>query len=644
MKMKYLWLILVSLGINAQTIFEFGEQQVSLDEFKYVYEKNNNKDSNIYSRSSVEEYLNLYVNFKLKVEEAKEMKLNDTRAFAKELAGYRKQLAQSYLKDTRVTKKLLQEAYDRSQKDVHVSHILIKVAENATPKDRKAALKRINELRDELRKGADFNELASKHSQDPSARENNGDIGFVSVFRTVYDFETAAFNTPIGEVSEPVETKFGYHLVNVIAERPARGEVRVAHMFLKKPKFAEEEKQKAIKERIYTFHSELQNGADWNAMIVENSEDKSTKKNAGDLQWFGTGKMVPVFEDAAFGLKNKGEISEPIETEYGWHILKLLDKRPLGTFDEMKSHLKAKVEKDSRSEVAKSTFIGNLKKEFNYKEYPIHITTFIDQVDESYANGQWKGDKIPSVNTPLLTIRGRDVMVGDFIPYLEKHQRRYRSQSQTLNVRRNLDRFIEAELFKEEDSLLEEKHPDFVNLMREYHDGMLLFELTNTKVWEKAVTDSTGLDEFYKRNRRDYVWDPRANTTKLKCDSEKTAEKAIKFLDKGFSNTKVAAKLNKKSPEALRIQKGKYEKGENEYLDSMDWEVGERKVFADPDGGFQLLIIDDIVIGEPKALEDAKGYVISDYQAELEAEWISELRKKYPVSINKRVVEGIIKN
>lgn len=257
MKIKYLWLILFSIGINAQTIFEYGDQAVTLDEFKYVYEKNNNKDSKIYSRASVEEYLQLYINFKLKVQEAEELKLDETKAFAKELAGYRKQLAQTYLKDTRVTKQLLEEAFERSKKDVRVSHILIKVAENATPKDVKAAKKRIAELRKEVMDGADFNALAKEHSQDPSAKENAGDIGFVSVFRTVYDFETAAFNTAVGEISEPVKTKFGYHIIKAIEERPARGEVRVAHMFLKKPKFAEVDKQMAIKRRIFTFHEEL---------------------------------------------------------------------------------------------------------------------------------------------------------------------------------------------------------------------------------------------------------------------------------------------------------------------------------------------------------------------------------------------------
>lgn len=353
--------------------------------------------------------------------------------------------------------------------------------------------------------------------------------------------------------------------------------------------------------------------------------------------------MVPIFEDAAFNLAEVGGYSDPIETIYGWHILKLIDQRPLGTFDEMKSVLKAKVERDSRSEVAKSTFIKNLKKDFNYKEYPIHISTFIDQVDESFAEGKWKGDKITSVNTPLLSIRGRDIMVGDFIPYLEAKQKRYRTNNQTANIRRNLDRFIEDELFREEDSLLEDKHPEFANLMREYHDGMLLFELTNTKVWEKAVDDSLGLEEFYKRNRRNYTWDKRAYATMIKCTDEKSAQKVLKFLDKGFAAAKVLKKLNKKSEKVGAFKTGKFEQGDNEYLDSMDWEAGARKVFADPNGGFQLVIIDDVNEDELKSLADAKGYVISDYQAELEAEWISELRKKYPVSINEKVVERIIK-
>lgn len=628
---------------DAQVIFELGDEQVDIAEFKYVYEKNNGKEENIYSRESVEEYLDLYVNFKLKVKEAEAMGLDTTKAFVRELAGYREQLAQTYMNDKQVTEDLLKEAYNRSQRDVKASHILIRLPEDPNPRDRRIKLDRIAEIRQEILDGLDFNAAAEKYSEDPSAKDNKGDLGYVSVFKTVYDFESAIYDMKVGEISQAVETKFGYHLIKVEGERPAKGEVRVAHLFLKKPKFSDVQQQKLINQKIQTLHKELLNGANFRDLVTQHSEDKTSISSGGDLSWFGTGKMLESFENAAFALKEKGDFSEPVETQYGWHIIQLLDKRPLGTFDQMRSRLKSKVEKDSRSQVAKSTFIKNLKKEYKFKKYNDAVDHVFAQVDEKkIQNGRWKlaDELVP--NTSMFRIAGKDYNSLDFAAHLEKNQRKFRSKKKDQILKRAFGSYIEQELMKEEDKHLEAKYPEFASLMNEYHDGMLLFELTNREVWDKAVKDTVGLEAYYDVHKEKYKWEKRALARKVNLANNELAAKVQKAIGKPAMNeTLLFKKFNRKSELLSGYSEKPYEKGQDEYIDSVDWNVGEQKLMQNDDGSFTQVHILRVLEESVKSLDDCRGYVISDYQNELEKEWVKDLKSKYPITLNQEVVDTL---
>ncbi|MGB3946622.1 MAG: peptidylprolyl isomerase, partial [Bacteroidia bacterium] len=390
--------------ITAQTknkdavLMTIGQNKVTVAEFESVYKKNNTKDV-ANDAKSLNDYVDLFVNFKLKVKEAEELKLDTAKAFKDELAGYRKQLAQPYLTDKDVNEKLLQETYSRLQEDVHASHILVKVAETALPKDTLEAYNKIMKIRARVLKGEDFNKVASEKgiSDDPSAKDNGGDLGYFTALQMVYTFETAAYTTKVGDVSMPVRTRYGYHIIKVHDKRKAQGEVLVAHIMVKTPPNMTKEDSTNAVTKINEIHSKLKAGAKFEELATQFSDDKTSAKKGGELMWFGTSKMPIEFEKASFALKNKGDFSNPTKTKYGWHVIKLIDRRGLATFDAMKNELKDKVTKDSRSQAGRASLIAKIKAEYKFKENLAARDEFAKVLDSTVFEGTWDKAKAASL-------------------------------------------------------------------------------------------------------------------------------------------------------------------------------------------------------------------------------------------------------
>jgi peptidyl-prolyl cis-trans isomerase SurA len=630
--------------VSDPVLLIIGNESVPRSEFERVFKKNN-RDS-VYTEASVREYLDLYINYKLKVKEAETLKLDTSESFKTELAGYRKQLAQPYLTDKEVSEQLIREAYDRLNKDVRVSHILIKLNADALPKDTLSAYNRALKLRDAVVKGADFAKVARDSSDDPSAKENNGDLGYFTGMQMVYPFETVAFNTKPGQISMPVRTRFGYHVIKVHDVRPAQGEIHTAHLMVRLPKDPSDSIVTAAREKIKAAQKELQNDAPWDSVVLKYSDDKGSAKKGGELPWFGTGRMVPEFEKAAFALKNDGDISEIVQTMYGFHIIKRLEKRGIPPFEEKKNELRQMIIRDSRNEASKNSMVAKIRKEYNFKEFAKNKDEFINTLDTTLAEGEWDLNRAEKYNKPLITFTDKSGVTTltqqDFAKYISTHQtKRSGSNPQAIGYSMYDDWATEQSMNFEE-TRLDEKHADFRNLMKEYRDGILLFDLTDKMVWTKAVKDSTGLQAFYEKNKNNYLWGERCDATLYGCSDAATADELRKQLKKGKkSEDAIIDALNKAKPNSVVKQSGRYNHGDSEVIEQAGWKKGISDKNVGYGGKTYVVNIREILPPMPKSLDEARGVVTADYQNYLESEWIRELRNKYPVTVNQEVLKTV---
>lgn len=635
---------------DSRVLFTVGGDKVTVSDFVYVYTKNNINNQSDFSEKSLRDYLKLYENFRLKVKEAEAQKLDTIGSLQRELEGYRKQLAKSFLTDREITDKLMEEAYNRSKLDVNVSHILVQVKEDANPQDTAAAFKTITDYRKRLMKGEAFDKLAketaSKQIGDPSAKDNGGTIGWISAFQTVYPFETVAYILKKGEVSMPVRTQFGYHIVRVNDVRNDPGEMRVAHIM---KKFSEadttEAKKKLIGDKLQTVYNDILSGKiSFDTAVVTYSDDRTSKFKGGELAAFTSGRMVPQFETAAYALAKDGDISKPVQTEYGWHIIKRLSIKPIGEFKDVKNDIKRKVERDTRSQVARNRLIARIKAENSFTENVATKNMLFSKIDTTIMNTGWKAADKENWTQPLFSLAGKNYTARDFADYLEKVSKKRNDKKKDDLVQEYYDNFVNQTCMDYEESQLENKKPEFRNLMREYRDGVLIFELTDRNVWSKAVKDTTGLQAFHETIKSKYMWGNRVDATIFNCTDEAICNSANKLSAKGKTPDEIKTKLNKEgSKSKVSTIDGKYEKGQYDVVDKVEWKPGTNSVEKVNDSTFRFVRINKLVSPEPKALKEAKGYVVSDYQEHLEKTWLADLRKKYSIVEDEAVLKSLIK-
>ncbi|MBI1306561.1 MAG: peptidylprolyl isomerase [Bacteroidetes bacterium] len=611
-------------------VFTVDKDTVWGAEFERVFSKNNRNPDKKPSIEELQEYEDLYVKFKLKVKEAYRLGMDTNADYKKELAGYRKQLAQPYLTDKTVTEKLVEEAYERSKYEVDASNLMIYLSPVASPEDTLAAWKRINHWRDLIVSGKySFEQLTRDSSTDEHGKKEAGRLGYFTVFNMIYPFETQAYNTPVGEVSQPFRTQYGYHLLKVHDKRPARGEVQVAHILIRINNEAEYD---TMKPRIDAIYQKLQQGEKWEDLVFKYSEDFNTRERGGTLNWIKSiGGNVPAdFREAAFALKD-GEFSKPVKTELGWHIIYRKEHRPNPSFEDSKEAIKMKITRDSRSELNRSAVLARVKKENDYKINQKNWNTYIANIDSSAINGQsWIIPDALRADSTLFTIGKKKFNYGAFNIYVQQNPARNVNAKQ--HVERLFAKYADDMNLTYEESILEQKYDDFKYLMQEYRDGILLFELTNDMVWTKATEDTTGLKEFFAAHQQNYQWQQRAGIRIYTCNSAKTEKKLMKGLKKNISDADLKAKLNKKDPLALKIQQKIIEHGRDSAMDAQEWTVG-LHTFTDA-GNPTVLRIDSLIAPGPKTLKEAMGPATSDYQKYLEDQWIQELKGRYKVVIN----------
>ncbi len=663
-------LALTFVSVNAQKslmkkeLVNIGGEKITVGEFLKVYEKNN-KPIEGEEKTSVKDYLDLYINFKLKVREAEDLKMDTAKSFINELAGYRKQLAKPYFNDEKVNEALLHEAYQRLLKDVRASHILVMVSPNATPEDTLKAYNKIVKIRKEIMEGKNFGDAAVEYSDDPSAKDqkeipgkqryrkgNRGDLGYFSVFNMVYPFENAAYNTPVGEVSQPVRTKYGYHLVKVTDKRDAMGKAQVAHIFVALRPNASKEDSIRKTEKIFNVYKKIEDGMSFEDAVKEYSEDKGSAQNGGKLSKFTSNRIVPEFVIAVDNL-DTGQISAPVHTNYGWHIIKLISRERPGSFEKEKRQLEDRLKKDNRSKKSKEAVINRIKKENKLKIFDDAKQEIFAAIDTSVLKRKFKADTLINMTKPVMKLGKKCLFKKsdayqewtqyDFARYVQIKQRPQENIDKNVYLEKLFKQFVDDKCVEYEDKHLEEHYPEFADLMKEYHDGILLFNLTDEKVWTKAVKDTVGLEKFFNQHRKNYMWGKRVDATVYTIKNKDDVAKAVEVIKQYDNDGDIAKALDSLNIHSVRIDPGKYEKGDNKYVDSVPWKKGlSEPIASDVEDLTVLVKIKEVIPPVEKELNEARGIVTADYQNYLEKEWIKQLKKKYPVKINEQVLKEVL--
>lgn len=631
--------LLVQSFLFAQTkevLFTIDNHPYYTDEFIRVYNKNLDlvKDD---SQKDLDKYLDLFLGYKLKVEKANKIGLQNGTSYQNELKSYRNQLSKNYVNDSKVTNELVHEAYDRMQQEVRASHILILVDEGALPQDTLKAYNKILDIKKRLDAGEDFVTVAKQTSEDPSVKENNGDLGYFSAFRMVYPFENAAYKTKVGQVSKPFRTRFGYHIVKVVDKRANRGEVTVAHIMIVKPNIpdaAQHEKAKATIEDIY---KKIQQGESFETLAQQFSEDKSSASKGGVLQRFGSGQLSSEeFENVAFELKDKNQISAPFQSQFGWHIIKLIEKHPVRSFDDMKGELEDKIRKDERSLLITNSLAKKLRAKYTVVKDAKALAQVKKSVTDAFYSQTWE---VPAItkegNVTVLTIdKTKKITSPTFLNFVYSQQKsNIKTKPVTKLTDELFEKFTDEQLIGYYNENLENEFPEFRYVMDEYRDGLLLFDLMEKEIWNRAKSDTTGLMNFHKANIQNYQWKKRYNVDILSSTDKGTIEKAQKFLKKGKSIDYIKEKLNQDGKVNIMVKSGLYEEDYDILSQYPNVKTGVTSV-VNKDKYYFVVNVKDTKEAGPKEFIDCKGRVISDYQQYLENNWVDELKREFQIKVN----------
>jgi peptidyl-prolyl cis-trans isomerase SurA len=621
-----------------EVLFTVDDKPYYTDEFLRVYNKNIDlvKDE---SQKDLNQYLDLFVGYKLKINKANKLGLQNDTKYINEFKSYRSQLSKNYTSDTKVTKALIEEGYNRSLKEIKAAHILILLDENAAPADTLKAYNQVVDIRKKALAGEDFGDLAVKFSQDPSAKDNKGDLGYFSAFRMVYAFESAAYKTKVGEISMPARTRFGYHLIKVADIRDNRGEVTVAHiMILKSPNAtaADLEKGKSTIQDIYT---KLKQGENFESLAGQFSEDKTSGPKGGLLPQFSSGQLSSEeFENVAFGMKTPNTYSEPFESKFGWHIVKLIQKHPIKKLQEVERELDAKIRKDDRSRLITNSLTAKLRKKYTVKRNDKVYTAIKTLVTDKFYTNEWVAPDLKDLNKTLLTIDGnKDVSERSFISDIESQQK---SNLKIKPIAKLVDfvyqNFVDTQLTNYYDENLEKEFPEFANITDEYRDGLLLFDLMEKEIWDKAKQDTLGLKKYYDANQQKYQWKNRANVIIASSTNMDMVKKAKKLLKEDKSIDFIKENLNTKDVVNIMTKEETIEEGTENFPKNVKMQVGVSDVYQEEKFYFVNKVKKVLPAGQ-KTLDETRGKVINDYQQYLEDNWVSDLKKEFKVSINQDV-------
>ncbi|NRB58705.1 MAG: peptidylprolyl isomerase [Winogradskyella sp.] len=644
MKIKFGWLILTFLvsGLSYgqkddRPLLTVDGDPIMTSEFLRVYNKNLDlvKDE---SQKDVDGYLKLFTEYQLKLKEARRLKLHEDEKYKREFNRYKKQLTKNYLSENKVTDDLVEEAYDRNALDINASHVLVRL--DAGAKDTLEAYNKVLELKERVLKEGFNNVKKDVHDGKKIFLE---DLGYFSVFKMVYDFETAAYNTPVGEISEPFRTQFGYHVVQVNDRRPSRGTITAAHIMIstnQKDTLIDPEK------RINTIYQKFLQGENFESLAKQFSDDKSSAKNGGRLSEFKSGQLSStVFEDMAFSLENDGDVSKPFKSAYGWHIVKRLKLQSIQSFEELKPSLEASVKRDTRSKLINTAMVKELKERYNIVYNTKAKSYFESILSQDFYTRKWELPEDFKKEEKVFTINGSVYTYDDFGRHLNFAQRIYTNQSIpfTTIIEKEFDKFFEKTILKYREENLELENEEFANIIKEYRDGLLLFDLMEKEIWNKASKDSLGLERYYNANTANYQWKDRVEVSMASVAEKSVAAKVLELMKEGKTNVEITELINGNKIQTVLFTNKTFDIGDAKLPSDLEVKEGlSSKIYAH-NGAFHIIDIKSVLPAGSKTLEEAKGSVISDYQEDIEKNWIESLYNRFEIKVDKKALKAVKK-
>ena len=642
-----LTILVLLCGTNAfsqkksDILLTIDDNPIYQQEFIRVYKKNLDLVQDE-SQKDIDSYLELFIDYKLKVVEAQAQKLDQDDIYKTEFSQYRDQLSRNYLFEDKVMEEMAREAYKRGKEEIDASHILLMVDYGASPKDTLAVYNRMKDILDKAKKGEDFTKLAQTYSEEPGAKQRGGALGYFTVFSMVYPFETEAYNTKKGEVSDIVRSSFGYHIIKVNDRRAKLSNIGVSHIMISDKK---DVKNFNAEERANEIKALLKQGESFESLAKQFSDDKNSGLKGGKLKPFGRGDLrAPDFEKAAYALKNIGDISEPIKTDFGWHIIRLDEKLAPETYEQQKDFLEKKVSQGDRSKVVTHSINKKIQNKYGFTQDSNYLDFFNTYVGDDILARKWTKTEIPAAqNKVLFTIGDKNVHYSDFAKYIAKRQtnmKAYKEKS-TLLVE-FYEEFESIQLKEHFKDRLEVENSEYAAILSEYRDGLLIFEVMNQNIWEKSKTDTIGLQSFYNRTKDDYQWKQRVDADIYSATSLESAKKVQTLLNEGKSSDEVKTALNTKEMVNIILTEGVYETDQDELPKELEIMKGVSKIIPNNDS-FVVVNIKDVIAPGVKSLDDIRGRVTSNYQNQLETEWISELRSKFDVEVNKKTLKKLKK-
>lgn len=634
-------LIAPSLSTPAQTLFSYGNKSVSREEFLKAYNKNNLNSP--LTEKALREYLDLYIPFKLKVQAAYDLRLDTLSSQRAELQAFRNQLMQGFLSDPGSVSALVNEAFDRSQQDIRISHIFIAAPQDPVELSAHAA-KQAAEAYKLLQEGKDFGEVAIKYSSDPSVKTNRGDIGYITVFSLPYELENLAYSTPLNKVSEPYRSKAGYHIFKRTAERKAVGKLQIAQILLAFSPDATDAAKQLIKQRADSIYQALQKGADFTTLVTNYSNDNFSYQQGGVLPEFGVGRFDAPFELAAFSLQKDGEISKPILTEFGYHIIKRMHATPVVSDRNNRAYmddLQRQVQEDARMEVARTAFNQKVLKSIGYKKGNYNTAQLWAYTDSTLLNKPIPHNTSITPATVIFSFAKQQVTVKDWLAF-----RRSTGNVDRITSGRSqqqlMDYYLDLAAGEYYRNHLEEYNKDFAFQVKEFKDGNLLFEVMQRKVWDKASADSAGLKKYFNAHKDKYWWENSASAILFTAMHDTIAADLKSRIQSNFRNWRDVVDSYNGS---VIADSGRFEVSQLPGIANVQPTAGIITPFLRNETDSSLTfayIIKLFPQREQRNFEDARGYVINDYQQYLEAAWVADLRKKYPVAVNEAVFRSLV--
>jgi len=618
-------------SIDSENLMTIGGETISVKEFLRVYNKNIDLVQDE-SQKNIDYYLNLYTNYKLKLKEARTLGFDKKDSYKKEFESYKNQLSKAYTTDKEVTETLVKEAYNRTTSEVKAHHILVRIQPG---QDTLAAYEKIKALRSRMVR-EDFTSLRTALHDGKSVFVE--DLGYFSAFKMVYDFENAAFNTPLGQTSKPFRTQFGYHVVKVLDKRPSKGKVQVAHIMI-----ANNQKDSTLvpENRIKEIFRSIQEGDSFESLAKQFSDDKSSAAKGGVMNPFKSGDIrSEIFVNTAFGLKEIGAISEPIQSQFGWHILKLISKTPVEPYEQIKVDLEQKVKRDARSKIIRQKMLEKLKQQYTISQPSLE--SVVAKIQKNDADDTWEVEASMEPQV-FLKIESQEFSYRDFLDLLNKNKRSFKaSTGKSKFISNQYALFLENNLFQYKKNNLINENEDYANVLKEYEEGLLLFDIMENKIWKGAQLDSIGLKSYYNENTSKFKSNSKITATIARSNKKKKLKAVKKMWSQGFSTDAISQKLNERD-QALIFSSGDFEIDSPLIPKNMVFNKGISEIYS-LDDNYVLLNISNIETPQILSFEDAKGAVISKYQIVLESKWLETLRNKYPIVINEKILSDLKKS